>query len=520
MPVALALVLLPALGSFGLWDPEEPRHAWSARSSEAAGAAEAPLVRWGIGAGTAILGNNALGIRLVGALLSLGACLAAFYAVGRLRGRTAGAIAALVAGSSPLFYFVARQAIPECYLAATAGTSLLFFCLVLFDGEPKRRLPHLAVASLTLALAVLARGPLPAIGAVLLPIALFAAVTARWSLATALRFGAAVAVVLLAVAAPWYATALAGGAEAGELLLAVQPAAETGSQRSGFDYYARGLVFGFLPWSSLFPVALVLIVGAWSRDALTEVELESCLLFSGIAGLVLINTVEDRFPQALALVSLPLGVLAGLTLDRLRTHPHVVGARIGWTVAAMGFIPILLDLRRERGLRFLIGSFTGEREVPVELDPGPGFWFPLGAVGLLLLLAIATRARILAPLMVAAGVLLAVNNASRLVPSLSEEKSVERYAEIWRESGDPTLPLGLMGRARPGVAYYSDGHWVRLETRDAFLEHMAPGRGAFSMVEEDQMRELRARYVDRYPKASLRIAAGEENSYVLVGTDP
>jgi 4-amino-4-deoxy-L-arabinose transferase-like glycosyltransferase len=138
------LILLPRLGQFGFWDPWEPKYAETVREMLDRGMYLVPyyedevrlakpiLVYWGIMAGSAVLGSNELGARIVGVLLAVGAALVVHHVVSRLRGPRAGLLAALVLCTSPQFYFIARQAMPDVYLFATLGSSILFLALAMF----------------------------------------------------------------------------------------------------------------------------------------------------------------------------------------------------------------------------------------------------------------------------------------------------------------------------------------------------------------------------------------------------
>jgi 4-amino-4-deoxy-L-arabinose transferase-like glycosyltransferase len=171
-------VLVPKLGDFGFWDPWEPKYAESAREMIERDSYIVPyyrqivrltkpiLVYWGILAGSAVFGLNEFGARIVGVCMALAAMAGVFYAVSRLRGRQAALISALVLGTFPQFYFIARQAMPDVYLFTSLGVCLVFFCLGLFGPDERRNL-HFGISYACIALAVLAKGPV-IIGTVLL----------------------------------------------------------------------------------------------------------------------------------------------------------------------------------------------------------------------------------------------------------------------------------------------------------------------------------------------------------------
>jgi 4-amino-4-deoxy-L-arabinose transferase-like glycosyltransferase len=174
-PYALVLavgifVLVPKLGSFGLWDPWEPKYVESAREMierdsyivpyyrEEVRLTKPILVYWGVLAGASIFGLNEFGARIGGVCLALVTLAGVYYAVSRMRGRQAGLISALVLCTAPQFYFIARQAMPDVYLFSSVGMCLLFFCLGLYGAEERRNV-HFGISYACLALAVLAKGP-------------------------------------------------------------------------------------------------------------------------------------------------------------------------------------------------------------------------------------------------------------------------------------------------------------------------------------------------------------------------
>ncbi len=184
LAVAL-IVLLPKLGQFGFWDPWEPKYAQSAREMLERDSFFVPyydgevrltkpiLVYWGVLAGSALFGLNEFGARIGGVCLAIASMLATYYTISILRGRRAGLLAALVLGTLPLFFLLARTATPDVYLFTSLGSSLLFFCLAAF-GPARRRDLHFAVSYACFALAVLAKGPVIAGVVYFGPLAIYA----------------------------------------------------------------------------------------------------------------------------------------------------------------------------------------------------------------------------------------------------------------------------------------------------------------------------------------------------------
>src|SRR5215475_5337302 len=126
-----ALILLPQLGSYGLWDPQEITVADQARETARSGslvtlhAKQPPLTVWLIGASTSIFGATELAARLPLALLGIAGALATYALGARLRCRRAGLFAAVVLVTSPLFLFQSRQLVSDVATATASAIAML-----------------------------------------------------------------------------------------------------------------------------------------------------------------------------------------------------------------------------------------------------------------------------------------------------------------------------------------------------------------------------------------------------------
>ena len=168
-PVGLALfalvLVLPGLGRFGLWEPEELRLAEAAAQASAAGELWAATA--GTGApGRALwpaLGMAAAGVhesaaRLPGALLALAAVAALAWAGAGLYGRRAGLIAGAVLAASPLFVLQARQLTSDAPLLL--GHALMLGALARLASGRRPPVGPLVLGGLGVGLSVLAAGVL------------------------------------------------------------------------------------------------------------------------------------------------------------------------------------------------------------------------------------------------------------------------------------------------------------------------------------------------------------------------
>ena len=121
----IALILLLRISSFGIWDPWELNAADTARNllegqspeGDTPISAAARLVAWSFGA----LGISELAGRLPLVIAGLLAVVVAWWIATRFGDRRAGIIAMVVAGTSPLFLFNARQMLGASLSFAAAG---------------------------------------------------------------------------------------------------------------------------------------------------------------------------------------------------------------------------------------------------------------------------------------------------------------------------------------------------------------------------------------------------------------
>ena len=172
-PMALALfaliLVLPGLGRFGLWEPEELRLAETAAQASDTGLRQLWQVTAGSGSpgralwpalGMAVAGVNETAARLPGALLALAGLAALAWAGAGLYGGRAGLFAAAVLATSPLFVLQARQLTSDAPLLL--GHALAVGALARLAGPARSRLTvaSLLLGALGLALSTLAAGVL------------------------------------------------------------------------------------------------------------------------------------------------------------------------------------------------------------------------------------------------------------------------------------------------------------------------------------------------------------------------
>ena len=288
LSLGLLALLLVRIGSFGIWDPWELNAADAARDlldGEGVAWNRPPLTTWLISTSFDLFGVNEWSGRLPAVLGGVLVLLVAVVYGRRFGGRRAGLYAILVAGTTPLFLFNARQMLGDAVAMGATGLVGLAAAMVALrpaplapasdeDAPPTRgssaleRFGWPALLVVSIPLAVLAAGalqgllpPLLAVGAVALvrPMAAQRGRLLGGAIVTAL--GVAVAALVaraVFVDAAGYSAWLGG--------------APRGGNPPGFDQGLELIFHAFAPWSALALVALAAMLRPDPRDAVAPLE--------------------------------------------------------------------------------------------------------------------------------------------------------------------------------------------------------------------------------------------------------
>lgn len=165
MIVLLALMFLPNLGAFGLWDPWETHYGevtrnmvenydwvspwWGYRHKIGPTGKQGDyfyskpvLIFWMEAVSVRLIGFSEWAIRLPMALFGILTAFFAFYVLSKVWGRKTGLIGALIMATSPQFFQLSRQAQTDMIFVAPLTVGLLFLLLALFgprEGKVSRR---------------------------------------------------------------------------------------------------------------------------------------------------------------------------------------------------------------------------------------------------------------------------------------------------------------------------------------------------------------------------------------------
>ncbi len=361
--LAASGLLFPGLSSFGIWDPWELGSADLARqlaSGEAGTIERPPLANELVARGFAAFGVHEWSGRLPVALAGLLTVALAYLLVARFAGRRAGAWAALVTATTPLFLTNARQMLGVA--PALAASAAVFLCASaavfapagLRAPEPRRRLSTgawLVGLAISVALATRASGVLQGVAPPLLGAAV--AVVAKNELRPSWRdprrtIAAAVVLAAAAIAA--------GGA-----------AYAVWADYAGFGWWTGGVARGgnpptwevaierlfhsFAPWSALLPLALGRMLIGHPRAA---------------------ASIERRIG----------GPRAALTID----HPEENALRLGLVAwVAFGYLAETLFTARYGAATFLpvVGAAAAVALLLRAVERSPRAWWGTGIIGFL-----------------------------------------------------------------------------------------------------------------------------------------
>ena len=157
-----ALVYLPYLGSFGLWDPWETHYGevarqilerndwistwWGSHWTDAGGSKEGEyffskpiLLMWIMAMGMQVFGFNEWGVRIGVCLIAMLA-LVMVYSMGReVFSRRVGFLMSAVLGTSPFFFMLGRQAQTDMPFVGLMTMGMCFFMMAVFGQRREQR---------------------------------------------------------------------------------------------------------------------------------------------------------------------------------------------------------------------------------------------------------------------------------------------------------------------------------------------------------------------------------------------
>ena len=508
-------VILPLLGSFGLWQPHEIALADAAMQLGREGGfgdvygREAPLGPWLAGGAVKFLGTSELAVRLPFALLAL-VTVGATYGIGNaLRGPRAGAVAAFVLLSTPLFVFESRQLLTDVPLMCGNALAIWGYARLAYRvdalGADSRARRGLSAALLLagLVMGFLARGVLFGVS---LPLAAMTLASfgfragddasprrlslMGWILAAATLLSLALAMVALfdIVAAMPTRRGVFGytlSATKGYVpLLGAEWLRGPAADGTTTDFLIGQMGFGMFPWSAVAPWAMLY---AASR-ARTSKEASGGMLLVGWAGLALV--IASIWIREIGFVRYPalpaMAVAIAVVLDELLEPDEASWMPLAALFTLAAGIQLVRDLSKYPE-ELLAVHVAGDIEFPDKAGFLP--------VALALGAAVAVSAALLValPALPAAGhrlwlrvrpwlmrtrwfaVALCVPLGAYwswvFLPSVSEHLSYKNVFQAARAHRDRE-PLGVMGMTGSGPEYYAGPEHDKLSGRSQLVEFL------------------------------------------------
>jgi 4-amino-4-deoxy-L-arabinose transferase-like glycosyltransferase len=473
------LLFFHRLGSLPLFDADEPTYAEAAREMLLSGDWITPhlnyqplfdkpiLFYWLIGVAYIGFGIGEFAARFWSAVFAIGLVLSIYLFGRQMLGPRGALIAALAFATNVGTATLARAAVTDMTLAFFM-TWTLFSFFAAYRSTGTSPLGYLFVAYLTMALAVLTKGPI----GLLIPlvvIGLFVLVRGR-ARATCSRLRPLAGFLLFAVVAlPWYLLVLqANGWDFVQGFFVkhhlVRATGVVSGHRGPIYYFLPVAVLGFFPWSSLLPKAFG---DLWSVRARLRGDLtarEETLLFAWLwfgVVFVLFSLSGTKLPSYIFPAFPALALLAGAGGEALlceKGRAERGGTVFDWLVGGIAcFLAVGFALLP------LIAGEIRLREAPnipaFRLGPAPYLLSVLSALGPALAVWSRRRRRgnvalaALAATMVMS-ILLAVQ---RVVPAVEEslQKALREFAHVARRELGPADHLVAYDLNAPSVVFYS-----------------------------------------------------------------
>ncbi len=532
-----ALVLLPAL-SFGLWEPWEPKYAQAAVEMNERGDYVTPYYRgvpryskpiltyWAIALSYGVFGVSEFATRLPFVLFALSSIGVFAHCLTRLFSRTLGTLGGIVLLTSPMFYLLARQAMPDVLFVACLTMALSFLALGLFEDEaPGRRMLLFYVFS---ALAVLSKGPLAVIilgsivGLYVLLTLDFAAGSWRGTLRSLwhllfhrmkVHWGIP---LFLVIAVPWYAYHLLTDEVFLERLrydYLTRFSRAEGRHDGDATYYIERLVYGLFPWTALAAAAALCTrpQPETGGEDLRRKQLFFVCWF--ICPFLMFSASETKFSYYIVPALPPLAVLAAASLTAYLKDTECRARYFALPILALGvfLLPARMLLADPA---FLIGTITIKRSVNQVFFADPSFAHPQVTylvlfgifAAILLLLAIVSfwkfRKYAVAGLC-AVAVIMSVYNAQYLVVNLSPHKSQKLVIAHLKTLMAPDDELAIffpgkdvrVGKERSSIegsaVFYMNDDIVELNSMDDARRYYQDAGHGYCIVRNRHMRSLK-----------------------------
>jgi 4-amino-4-deoxy-L-arabinose transferase-like glycosyltransferase len=352
LALALAVLLGFRLGSYPLANPDEGRNAEIPREMVARGDwvtprlngvnyfEKPPLTYWAVAGALELLGSSEWSVRAVPALFALVGVLLTYAAARRIHGRGAGLGAALVLGTSLLYFGLGRFLVLDMAVSVLMGATL--FCFILGVREPPGRRRRWLFYGLyaSAALATLTKGLIGFLlpGAVMF---LWLLLFDQWRRLRPFHLPTG-ALLFLAIAAPWHVLAALHNATWVHRYLAyehferfITPAA---GRAGPWWYFIPIILLGFFPWTGFLWAGIRdALPGGWARRRETA-DAWFCVVWATVIFLFF-SLSHSKLPPYILPVFPALAVLTGAGLAQV---PEMGAPQLRWGLRCFSFVCGLL----------------------------------------------------------------------------------------------------------------------------------------------------------------------------------
>ena len=271
LTLTMSLLLLVLIGSRPLFVPDEGRYAEIAREMVVRGDYitphlngikyfEKPILFYWLGAAAIKLGGNSItALRSINAILAILGCLLTYLTGRKLYGRKAGLIAAIVLGTSTLYFVMAHMVSLDLPVTVFLTAGLYGFLLAAKSKHNARSRLLLLGAAAAAALAVLTKGLIGIVFPAMIAIA-WMTLMGQWHQLKRLPIFSALFVFLL-IAAPWHIIVNQLNPEFFRFYFIEQhflryTTMDVGHYQPAW-FFIPTLLGGFFPWIVFFPQALI-----------------------------------------------------------------------------------------------------------------------------------------------------------------------------------------------------------------------------------------------------------------------
>ncbi len=358
LTLAFGLLYLFALGNRPLANPDEGRYAGIPREMLARGDwvtpvladvpyfEKPPLVYWTVGACRRLFGPGEFSARLTPALFALGGVLLTYAAGRRLRGRETGIAAAVVLGTSVLYFVLGRILLLDMAVSVLMSATLFCFILGVREAPGARRRWLFYGLYASAALATLTKGLIGFLvtGAVMF---LWLLVFNQWKRLRPLHLPTGI-LLFLAIAAPWHVLAAQRNESWAQFYFVHEHWERFTTTAHGryepWWFFGPILLMGLFPWTGFLWAGIREgVAGGWGRRK-ENAEAWFLITWAAFVFLFFSKSQSKLIPYILPVLP-PLAVLIGAALVRgiaegakLVAGMRVFGAAAGLLGAAVVFV--------------------------------------------------------------------------------------------------------------------------------------------------------------------------------------